>query len=203
MKKVLCIMLIAVLLISLTACGYYSNDEANEILDELLTREAELNRYIYGDAFKTEEDPGDDVNASYQKYYKVASDSKYLTIASLMAEVDALIVSTSLEAIYEYAFEGLGDEDLSYPPRFAEDSEGHLEINVADHMYSPRSVALLGSARVKRSNATHIQAEITLYRFDSEGNPIEVQKDVEIRVENGVWKLVNQTMIIGVTETPY
>lgn len=207
MKRILAILLSAILLLSLvfsfTACGPYSDAQANAILNELLTREADLNRYVYGDAFKTREDPGDDVDSPYQKYYKVAEDSKYLTLSSLMSEVDALIVSTSREEIYDYAFEGYEDENMSYPPRFAESADGVLEINVADHMYSPRTVALLGSAKVKRANETHIKANITVYRFDSEGNPIKATKTVDIRIENGEWKLVSQTMIVGVTETPY
>ena len=201
MKKTAILLLLALLITAFTGCGYYSDAEANEIINDLLIRVADLNGYIYGNSFKTEKDPGDDVDSDYQKYYKVATDSKYITLASLVSEVDSLIVSTSREGIYEYAFQGVTDEtSASYPPRFAENEDGTLEINVADHMYSLRTKALLGSAKVLRSNPTHIKAKITVYRFTADGTPIEAEKEMELRVEDGEWRLVNQTMIIGVLE---
>lgn len=197
-------------LITLTACGnYYTDEETNAILDGLLTREADLNGYIYFDSFKTAEDPGDDIYSDYQHYYLVHPDSKYITLASLMGEVDAIFTVEGREPIYEYAFYGFNDsevdngaskdgETVSRPSRFYEDEEG-LKINVSDEAFSGRTLYLLGSAVVKRSNETHIRAEITTYRFDSEGNPILHKKDVEILLENGTWRLMGQTLIAGTT----
>ncbi len=202
MKKLIALILAGGMLFLFASCGVYSDDETAEILDELLTREADLNGYIYGDSFETQEDPGEDVNSPYQKYYTVHPDSKYVTLSALMNEVDALIASASREEIYAYAFDGVSDgESVSSPPRFAEDKDGRLQINVADNMYAQmRTVYLLGSARALRSTKTHIKAEITVYRFDREGNPVEATKTVEIRQEDGVWKLLTQSMVIGVIE---
>ncbi len=202
MKKLLCMILSALLLLSLVACGPYSDEEAAEIFDELLTREADLNGYIYFDSFKTKEDPGDDINASFQKYYLVHPDSKYLTIASLMGEVDAIIAREWRTDLYNYAFNGLDDgESISFPSRFFEDEEG-LKIDVTNNEFSGRTIALLGSAKVKRSNKTHIRAEITVYRLDKEGNPTVHIKEVEVIFEDGAWKLKGQTLIAGVTDKP-
>ena len=199
MKKLFAILLAILCLVPLASCGAYSDEEANEILDAILIREAELNGYIYFNSFKTKEDPGDDVDSDFQKYYLVHPDSKYVTLASLMGEVDALYTVEGRENVYEHAFTGLDDgETVSRPPRFFEDEEG-LKINVAGDKYSGRTLALLGSAKVKRSNATHIRAEITTYRFDSEGNPILHIKEVELLYEDGAWKLMGQTLIAGTT----
>ena len=203
MKRILLCILAMLTLCSLVSCNTYTDAEANEIINDLLIREAELNSYIYGNAFQTKEDPGDDVNASTQRYYEVREDSKYLTIASLKKAVDDLIVSTSREGIYGYAFDGTNDEYGSRPPRFKENSTSkNIDINVADNDYKLTTVALLGSAKVSRSNKTHIRADITVYRYKSDGSFTKAIKEVEIRLENGVWKLIDQTMIGATTETP-
>ena len=114
-----------------------------------------------------------------------------------------MIVSTSRDGIYGYAFDGTSDEIASYPPRFREnETTKNLDINVADKSnYQLRTVALLNSAEVTRSNKTHIKAEITVYRYSADGSVTQGKKDVEIRMEDGVWKLVNQTLIGGTTDT--
>ena len=198
MKRILLCILALLMLSSLVSCSAYTDAEANKIIDDLLLREAELNSYIYGNAYKTKEDPGDDVNAGTQRYYEVTEDSKFLTLTSLKAAVDALIVSTSREGIYGYAFDGTSDEFGSRPPRFKENAVSkNIDINVADNDYKLTTVALLGSAKVTRSNKTHIRAEITVYRYKSDGSFVEGTKEVEIRIEDGVWKLIDQTMIGG------
>ena len=203
MKRILVCILALLTFVSLVSCNAYTNAEACVIIDELLIREAELNSYIYGNAYKTKEDPGDDVNAETQRYYEVTEDSKYLTITSLKAAVDDLIVSTSREGIYGYAFDGTTDEYGSRPPRFQENKTSkNIDINVADNDYKLTTIALLGSAKLKRSNETHIRAEITVYRYKSDGSFVKGTKEVEIRIEDGVWKLIDQTMIGGTCETP-
>lgn len=203
MKRILLCILVMLTLCSLVSCNTYTDAEANEIIDDLLIREAELNSYIYGNAFQTKENPGDDVNADTQRYYEVREDSKFLTIASLKKAVDDLIVSTSRDGIYGYAFDGTTDEYGSRPPRFKENSTSkNIDINVADNDYKLTTVALLGSAKVMRSNKSHIRAEITVYRYKSDGSFTKATKEVEIRLEDGVWKLIDQTMIGATTETP-
>lgn len=198
MKRILLCILALLMLSSLVSCNAYTDAEANEIIDDLLIREAELNSYVYGNAYKTKEDPGDDANATTQRYYEVTEDSKFLTITSLKTAVDDLIVSTSREGIYGYAFDGTNDEFGSRPPRFKENAVSkNIDINVADNDYKLTTVALLGSAKVTRSNKTHIRAEITVYRYKSDGSFVEGTKEVEIRIEDGVWKLIDQTMIGG------
>ena len=215
MKKIIAFCLLLTLtflsLFSFTACGnIYTDAEVTEILDQLLIREADLNGWIYFDSFKTLEEPSEeDLNSNYQHYYVVHPDSKYVTLASLMGEVDAIFTSDGKQAIYDYAFLGFGDgavddgvaedgETVSETSRFYEDEEG-LKINVSVAPYSGRTLYLLGSAKVKRSTETHIRAEITTYRFDKDGNPILHKKDVELLFENGSWKLMNSTLIAGTT----
>ena len=202
MKKMLLCILAMLTVLSLVSCNTYTDAQANEIINDLLIREAELNTYIYGDAFKTKEDPGEDVDAESQRYYEVTEDSKYLTITTLKAAVDDLIVSTSREGIYGYAFDGTSDENGSKPPRFRENSiSKNIDINVADNDFKLTTIALLNSAKVDRSNKTHIRATITVYRQKTDGSYEKGTKQVEIRMEDGVWKLINQTYIGGVTET--
>ncbi|MBR2986430.1 MAG: hypothetical protein IKC63_00270 [Clostridia bacterium] len=201
MKKLLSLLILVSMLFTFSSCNAYSDEEAAKIIDELLIREADLNGYIYFDSFKTKEDPGDDIYEDFQKYYVVAPDSKYLTLASLMGEVDAVFATMAREEIYNYAFYGYESESISFPSRFFEDEEG-LKIDVTNQEFKGRTVALLGSAKVKRSNATRIRAEVMTYRIDSEGNPREHIKTVELIKENGVWKLYAQTMIAATTDTP-
>lgn len=199
MKKLLSLLLVFTFLFSLTACGPYSDEEVNPILDALLIKEAELNGYLYFDSFKTKEEPTeDDLNSPYQHYYLVHPESKYVTMNALKGAVDALYAESVREGIYEHAFDGFDDgEQVSRPPRFYEDKEG-LKINVSDDPYSGRTLALLGSAEVLRSNKTHILAEITTYQFRN-GKPMIDKKKIEILYEDGAWKLMGQTMIVGTT----
>ena len=203
MKRITAILLVCMMLVGLVSCGPYSDEDANAILNEMLTKVSVLNQHIYGDAFKTKEDPGDDVNATFQKYYEVAEDSKYLTLTTLKAEVDSLFGPDAREDVYAFAFDGTNSEDSSTPPRFAENAETkNLEINVADKSdFQLRTVALLSSAKVKRSNATHIRAEITVYRTIG-GVQREEQDIINLVQENGVWKFVETVFIGGVTEIP-
>ena len=211
MKKLISLCLVCICLFSLASCGsVYSDAEANEILDALLTGEAELNGYIYFDSYKTKEEPSEeDIRSDYQHYYLVHPDSQYITLASLMGAVDKIFTKEGREPIYDYAFRGFNDsavddgvaddgESISRPSRFHEDEEG-LKINVSEEGFSGRTLYLLGSAKVLRSNETHIRAEIVTYRFDRNGNPILHKKEVEVLFEDGAWKLMGQTLIAGVT----
>lgn len=202
MKKTAAALLLAALAVfSLCGCSYYDDEQAGEIVDEILAREAELNGYIYGDSFETEKDPGEDVNSSYQVYYNVASDSKYRTLSSLRQAVDDLIAYDSRDDIYSYAFDGLSTEEFSAPARFAEDEHGNLQINVAENSFTDmRTAAILGTTRVKRSNQTHIMAEFRAIRTDSQGNESEVTLEIELIFEDGAWKLINQTFVASVIE---
>lgn len=200
MKKLLLVLLSLVMLFSFCACGAYTDEEAAKIIDALLIREADLNGYIYFDSFKTAKEPTeDDLNSQYQHYYLVDPTSKYVTLTALQSEVDRLYTKEARESVYEHAFTGISDETFSRPPRFFEDEEG-LKINVSGEKYSGRTLALLGSAKVKRSNEIHILAEVTTYRFDKEGNPILHIKEIEVLLEDGAWRLMGQSLIAGTTD---
>lgn len=201
MKKLILFIIILAIGASLASCGAYSDEEAAAIIDGLLIKEADLNGYLYKDSFHTKEDPGEDVNAAYQKYYEVAPDSKYLTQTALKNAIDEIIATPSRQEIYDYAFNGVSGEDFSVPPRFATAENGNLQINVADHTYDGmRTTAILGTAKVKRSNQTHIRAVITVERKKADGTVVLDEKEVEILREDGVWRLLDQTMIIAVRE---
>jgi len=176
--------------------GPVSDSELIEIITPLLEREAELCSYIYGDAFKTSQDPGDDVSSSFAKYYEVREDSKYRSIDALKEEINAVYTKETAEIISIFAFNGYTDESdggASVTPRFAETKDGILQIDVAREPYDMRGIIHASTAVVKRSSARMIRASVKFSRFSSDGRETVVKKTLELKMEDGVWRLDSQT----------
>ena len=181
--------------------GPVSDEMLIEIITPLLEREAELCSYIYGDAFSTSKDPGDDVNSSFAKYYEVAENSKYRTKEALVNEINAVYAEETAGVVSIFAFEGYTEKEdggASVTPRFAENKDGVLQIDVAKEPYTMRGVIHASSASVKRSTKSMIKASVKFSRFSSDGKETVITKTVLLRKTDGEWRLDSQTFAVAV-----
>lgn len=179
--------------------GPITDEMAKEIISPLLVKEAEINGYIYGDKFRTEDDPGDDVNSSFAKYYRVAEDSKYKSIADLKAALSEVYTEKTVSVVCVYAFDGYTDEEdggASIRPRFEEDEKGYLQIDVAKDPYDMRGVIHPDTVRVIRSTNSLMRVKIDYSRFSKDGRETVIEKTLELSLENGSWRLNTQTFAV-------
>lgn len=193
MKKFLLWICILILPMSLFSCaGPYSDDEAAEILGELLVKEAELNRYIYGDGFSTREDPGEDAEKTTSIYYRVNEDAPYHSVDELKAEITALYSEEITPIIYGYAFETTETIKARFCDFYQNDAVADLQIDVTlNHPpYELKTVVYPSTAKVTRSSVTIIEAQI-----EYSNGPDGEHRTMEIRLlnENDTWKLDTQT----------
>ena len=200
MKKLISLTLIICFMLSLASCsGPISDSEAVEILIPLLEREAELNGYIYGSSFGTSQDPGDDVNANYAKYYEVSEIDKYRSVDALKKEISAVYTEETSDIIAIYAFNGYTDDvdgGASVTPRFSETKEGVLQIDVAKEPYEMRGVIHPSTAKVKRSTKRMMKVVVEYSRFSEDGTEKIVKKELTLKLVDGSWRLNTQTFAI-------
>ncbi len=195
MKKITALLLVLTALTALfTGCsGPYTDADAVEILTPLLQRDAELNRYIWGDGFGTREDPGEDVDVTDTcKYYRVNEDAPYHSIDEFKAAIAEVYSTQLVEEIYQYAFEN-NDESMARFCDFTQNGEiADLQIDVtANHPpYSLSAVFYPATAVVERSTATIIEATVE-YSIGADGE----RQTATIRVlkQDDVWKLDTHT----------
>ena len=185
----------------LSACkGPISDTELQEILSALLPKDAELNGYIWGDAFTTAApDSSEGVEDSRTPIYEAVSNSPYGSVEAFKADIESVYTEEICTIIFEYAFEN-SDSGMS---RFCDDvdDEGktvgiRMDVTNNHEPYKLTTTAYISSARVKRSTSTMMDAEIDVTYLRESG---AVSDTIVINLLNveGVWKINSQTWIIN------
>lgn len=193
MKKFLILLCVLLLPLSLFGCkGPYSDDDAAAILTDLLERDAELNSYIWGNAFGTLEDPGDDADDTTTVYYRVNAEAPYHSVDELRAAVNALYSEELAVIVNAYAFENTEKTMARFCDFYQNDEVADLQIDVTlNHPpYELKTVIYPATVKVTRSSATIIETEVE-YSNGSDGERRTM--DVRLLKENDVWKLDTQT----------
>ncbi len=179
-------------LVSLASCGKrYTDEEAREILAELLEKEVKICKVIYGEGLKTREDPGEHKNDSTFYYMEVASDSEYIGLSQLKEAVKEVYATDVLLDVWEYAFGSDGEEEKTIIPRYAE-NDGYLQIDVTNEGFNLKNVAYIGESSVKRVRKNMIEIDI---KISSDGESFR-DKTLVLKNENGVWKLDTQSWCV-------
>ncbi|MBQ5601189.1 MAG: hypothetical protein IIU77_00010 [Clostridia bacterium] len=192
---VITLVLVATSLISLSSCApAYTDDEAKNILAEVLARDIELNKIIWGEGLSPEKDPAEHENDSTFYYMEVSMLSKYTSLDELKEAVRDTYTEELQEILWQYAFgyEGIESDII---PRYSENKDGFLTVNVAKatlRKFSVTSVAYLGDARVKRAKKDMIRIEVP---FSTDGKTFR-ERTLELYLVDGVWKLDTQTWCI-------
>lgn len=193
MKKLLIILCALILPLSLFACkGPYGDDEAAAILRELLEKDAELNRYIWGDGFGTLTDPGDDANETTTVYYRVNADAPYHSVEALRNAVSEVYTAELCTIINAFAFDNTEKTMARFCDFYQNDAVADLQIDVTlNHPpYELKTVIYPSTVKVTRSSATIIETEVE-YSNGPDGERRTM--DVRLLKENDVWKLDTQT----------
>ena len=179
--------------------GPISDEQAAEILGELLPETAILNTYIWGDAVKTAKTVDEeDESSSVPVYYTVSSDCRYHNTDEFMDDVVKYYSIEMAEIISEYAFENsdttrsrfcnLYDNDMNVIDMQVDVTKNHAPFELT-------AVALPQTAKVKRSTETIIEATMTtLVGEDRKENEITIR----LLYENDRWRIDTYNWIAAV-----
>lgn len=195
MKRIAAVILtLTALFTVLTGCkGPITDAQAVEILTPLLEKDAQLNRYVWGDGFTTRDDPGEDANATETcKYYRVSADAPYHSVAELKAAIEEVYSEQLIPSIYAYAFENNNETMARFCDFTQNDEIADLQIDVTlNHPpYQLSTVFYPATAVVKRSTATIMEVEVEY----SNGEDGERQTTtLRLLKQNDVWKLDTHT----------
>lgn len=204
MKRIVVLILVLAAVVStLSSCSLFkgpiSDEQAAQILDELLPEVARLNAYIWGDAVK----PGksvseDDESSSVAVYYPVSSDCPYHNTDEFMDDIVKYYSADMCAIISQYAFENsdslrsrfcnLYDDNMKVIDMQVDVTKNHTPFDLT-------AVALPHTAKVKRSTETIIEATLTtLVGEDKKENELTVR----LLYENDRWRIDSYNWIIGV-----
>lgn len=192
---VLIFALFAALLVSFSSCSSpYTDEQAREILAEVLEKDVELNKIIWGEGLSTEKDPGGHEDDSTFYYMEVSIDSKYKSLDELKAAVDETYAENLREIVYEHAF-GSDDEaeESETVPRYSQSTSGFLQIDVTEPGFELKNVAYIEDATVSRGTKKSIEIDI---KVSSDGGETFRDKTLVLRLEDGVWKLDTQSWCV-------
>ncbi len=198
-KKIFSLIMILALfsasVLSFSSCASaYTEEEAREILAEVLAKDVELNQIIWGEGLATEKDPGEHVEDSTFYYMEVSMVSKYTSLDELKEAVKETYAEELLDIVWQYAFgyEGIESEII---PRYAESKNGYLQVNVAKstlRKFDLSSVAYIGDSKLVRAKKDMIKIDI---QVSSDGKNFR-ERTLELYLIDGVWKLDTQTWCI-------
>jgi len=163
-----------------------NDEEAREILRDLIPRSAELNEIFWGTGLPVVEYDADDLPKSIKwKYIDVTPDCKYQTMAEIDAEASQVFTYKFLQVIYSWAF--FGTYDL--PSRYSESDKGVLQRNVMDEGFELTTVFYIDETRVKSGLGDSVTVAVPA---DVLGAPYG---DIDLKLvrENGVWLLDSPT----------
>lgn len=193
MKKFMILICVLLLPLMMFGCkGPYSDEDAAEILTELLEKDAALNRYVWGDGFSTLEDPAEDADDTTTVYYRVSADAPYHSVDELKSAISELYSEELAVIINAYAFENTDKTMARFCDFYQNDEVADLQIDVTfNHPpYELNAVIYPSTAKVTRSSATIIETEV-----EYSNGPDGERRTMEVRLlkENDIWKLDTQT----------
>ena len=153
-----------------------TNDEAKAILNELVETSYLVNRIFLGNELKFEDENAVDLDTvTGAQYYEVASDSVVLSIAELKALAESVYSKSYLKDVYAMAFEGYSFEDstgykIDYQPRFSENREGRLCMDISnDYDFSLDTVIDIESANIVERKAGRVVMELDYTKESQSG----------------------------------
>ncbi|MBO5039501.1 MAG: hypothetical protein J6D09_00215 [Clostridia bacterium] len=195
MKRILVLLLSLVLTVSMFSCSKpkplkISEEEAYEVLCDLVPRSYEFNVIFFGEGLPHEHGEYEDTT-----YVEVdLGESKYSSIPEIKVEVERVYSKRYLKSIYVNMFvgskttssDGLLDNDVS--PRYKE-IEGKLMIDASYDEVNIMGKLTVVSTDVVKKTPKYVSVDAVCQ--DENGN--EIQKRFFLTLENGVWLLDGPT----------
>ncbi|MHB1153833.1 MAG: hypothetical protein ACYCWE_18940 [Eubacteriales bacterium] len=186
MRKALAIILIVISVVFLYSCASdISDEEVRVILTDLVPRSQQLNDIFWGDGIKPEdEDAVPLITVTTAQYYTVAEKSPYKSIRDMKEAAEKVFSRDYLNSVYTVMFEGSSD----IQPRFAENDEGLLTIDISYNSYDFKTEIFPETAVVKETGADLIRAEVSC---KTNGEPGKM--NISLRRQDGVWLIDSPT----------
>ncbi|MGI6742885.1 MAG: hypothetical protein ACOX4O_04385 [Eubacteriales bacterium] len=182
--KLLAVVLIALLFV--VSCGQeVSDDEARQILSEIIPKAEVFNEAFWGKGLPAVDSAVLDPNKKVSRqYYDVSPDCPYQTIAELKAAAAEVYSAEYMKIIAETAFDGTDE----FFPRYME-ADGQLRVDIAFQGYNLRTKLRPNEAKVRRASFGLLEVAVPC---DFDGQPSEDYIIILVN-ENGVWKLDSPT----------
>lgn len=175
-KTVLCLVLCALLLVPLAACGQtITDEEALAILRERIEASYELNEIYFGDGLRT--DPYENNGEAFQ-YVFVAIDEKYQNIEDLKAATEAVFSADVCESLYEKGFTGFDDGLVIVYARYIEQG-GVLSADVKYKGINTAEDFLFDTAKVEKNTKNYVVFSIE--RGDGSTVRVELTRSADDR----------------------
>jgi len=164
-----------------------SDSEARVILADLIPLSQELNRVFWGDGIQLENEDAialDTVTTA--QYYPVSDDCPYRCVADMKAAAEKVFSLDYLESVYTMLFLGLDEAGIE--PRFADNDDGLLTVDICFETYSFNTEIYPETAVVKESGAGLINIEVGCMTGGELG-----KMNITLRQQNGEWRIDSPT----------
>lgn len=190
MKKAARLLIFLLTAVMLCSCASkMSDEEARAILSELVPRSQELNAAFWGDALKpSDENASPLTTVSSAQYYPVAADAPYQSVAQLKAAAEAVFSSDYLEDVYVTAFDGIETDDYKVEPRFKDDENGVLAVDITYTSYDFTTVIRPEIAHIVQRGDGVIIAEVQCVHVGGEDT-----MKITLRLQDGNWLIDSPT----------
>jgi|GEM_PF-2179202 len=198
------LMIMAACLLPLCGCALFkgpiSDDQAREILADVLPGAAVLNRWLWGEVPTATEVGEEDAASSVCMYYPVSSDCPYSSVEEMKADVDKYYTPEMAEIIYAYAFDNSDTTMSRFCNQYGMDGTPNaLQVDVTKNHepYSITTVVYLDSVKVTRSAETIIECTV-----DSEVGSKGTERELTLTLifEDDLWKLDSYNWIAEVKD---
>lgn len=169
----------------LTSCGQSMTDEeAKNILSDLVPRSQLLNEVFWGEAMTTDDPYATPMESlTGAQYYPVSEDSPFQSIAEIKAECAQVYTASYAATMYAMAFDGTDEIDSRYS-----EENGQLLLDITFEPYNIDTVINIDSAKVVDSTDMSVVVEV-----DCTIHGEAKKRKITLCKENEVWLLDSPT----------
>ena len=182
------------ILLSVSCSAPITDDEAREILGDLVPKSQELNAIFWSDALPLEDKEAAPVKSvTAAQYYEVSSESKYQTVEQLKQAAEEVFSSDYLSDLYPILFDGFSETDAegseyNTQPRYTNSKNGILARDISSFTLEFTTKIDTTNAHVVKSGSDIVRVEV-----DAEINGEETTMDITLRYQNGKWLIDSPT----------
>lgn len=153
-----------------------TDDEAKAILNDLVETSQLVNRIFFGNELKTEDENPVDLNTvTGAQYYEVDPNGAVTSISELKELAESVYSDSYLKDVYAMAFDGYSFEDstgyvIEYQPRFSENREGRLCIDISNNYdFSLDTELDIESATIVKRDVDRVELELNYHKQELSG----------------------------------
>ncbi len=164
---------------SCSFAGSLDEETARQVLEEKLETSYYVMAAVYGDLLKVEESEKIDESWTVPHYFKITDDSHYKSIEQIKNDAQKVFTPTYIETIYEYAFEGNGEE----MSRFSE-KDGTFRMDVVKKPVGVLTNIYPETVKVEKSSRY-----AAIIKVECSANNGETRKELRINLSkiDGEW----------------